>query len=118
MSQKTFRGVGQRYTTSNSTLEICSGGTNGSLILQCDIANTCNDSIIVKLYKDAGNAQPYYIVYDVLIPSGSTLQTISGQKMYLDASHSIKLTVSYTDGSDASGIVATINSSLLDGVNA
>lgn len=60
--------------------------TKKSIVIELDIANTTNDAVTVSVGIGTGADIAFHVVKNAVIPSGDSLQVISGQKVVLDGS--------------------------------
>jgi len=79
-----FKNAQETSVTSQTTVYTAPANKD-SIILELDVANTTSSAVTasVKLY-DLSDTAFAHIVKDAPIPSGSSLQVISGQKVILE----------------------------------
>jgi hypothetical protein len=66
-----------------------------SIILELDIANTTSSAVTASVeLVDTSASTDAYIVKDAPIPSGGSLQVVSGQKVIVEATDLIRVTAS------------------------
>lgn len=89
-----FKGVQSVGVTSVTTV-YTAPASKDSIILELDIANTTASAVTASAeVLDSSASTDAYIVKDAPIPSGSSLQVISGQKVILETGDSIRVTAS------------------------
>lgn len=64
--------------------------TKKSILIELDVANTANTGVTVDVYVTR-SAVNYYIGKQLPVPIGGTLQVVSGQKIVLLATDTIKV---------------------------
>ena len=97
--------------TDGTQQTVATGNTNGTIVIQLDICNkhvSDDMTVDVGIYDDSASVE-YQYLNNVIIPQGSTLQSIAGQKLVLLQDDLIKVTPT---GANCSVIVG-----LLDDVN-
>lgn len=96
----------------SSTFTTLYTATKASYVIECDIAciTASGVQVSVRLKKANGTAVAY-VIKDVPVPAGSTIQVIDGQKMVLETGDSLEAKCE-TAGSSVDVIL-----SLVDGVN-
>ena len=93
---------------SNSGTNVLSAGSSSTLILlSAMVANKTSSSVNVDLYIVANVGDNVYLLKDVPVPAGSSLELISGSKIILESSDVLRarcdtssaadITVSYLD---------------------
>jgi|TARA_Y100000310_G_scaffold103294_1_gene101626 hypothetical protein len=82
----------QNVTTITDVYEAPAGKT--SIVLEMDVANTTNTLTTVSVQvTDADNSDTQtYLVRNAPLPTGGTLQVVSGQKVILEAGDKIQVT--------------------------
>ena len=66
-----------------------------SIILELDIANTTSSAVTASVeLVDTSASTDAYIVKDAPIPTGGSLQVVSGQKVIVEATDLIRVTAS------------------------
>ena len=60
--------------------------TKKSILIELDIANTTNDAVSVNVGIGTASSPTHFIVKGAVIPTGDSLQVVSGQKIVLDGS--------------------------------
>ena len=89
-----FKGVQSVGVTSAATVYTAPANKD-SIILELDIANTTASAVTASAeVLDSSASTDAFIVKDAPIPSGSSLQVISGQKVILETGDSIRVTAS------------------------
>lgn len=89
-----FKGVQSVGVTSVTTVYTAPANKD-SIILELDIANTTASAVTASAeVLDSSASTDAFIVKDAPIPSGSSLQVISGQKVILETGDSIRVTAS------------------------
>ena len=89
-----FKGVQSVGVTSVTTV-YTAPASKDSIILELDIANTTASAVTASAeVLDSSASTDAFIVKDAPIPSGSSLQVISGQKVILETGDSIRVTAS------------------------
>ncbi len=89
-----FKGVQSVGVTSAATV-YTAPASKDSIILELDIANTTASAVTASAeVLDSSASTDAYIVKDAPIPTGSSLQVISGQKVILETGDSIRVTAS------------------------
>lgn len=89
-----FKGV-QSVGVTTVTTVYTAPVSKDSIILELDIANTTASAVTASAeVLDSSASTDAYIVKDAPIPSGSSLQVISGQKVILETGDSIRVTAS------------------------
>lgn len=61
-----------------------------SILIELDIANTSNSAVTVDVYISKGG-EDFYVVKGAPVPYGSALQVVSGQKIVLKDTDTIKV---------------------------
>lgn len=73
------------YTANN-------GSTVNSILIELDVANTGTASITATvLIYDSSSTNSYHIVKNAIIPVGSTLKVVSGQKIVLNGNDKVQI---------------------------
>lgn len=91
--------------TSAATLYTAPTG-NTSICIELDLANTTYIGITANvMIVDVSTATTAYIVKSAPIPTGSSLQVVSGQKIVLEAGDYIQVQSSNSSSLDAIGSV-------------
>ena len=82
----------QNVTTITDVYEAPAG--KASIVLEMDVANTTNTLTTVSVQvTDASNSDTQtYLVRNAPLPTGGTLQVVSGQKVILEAGDKIQVT--------------------------
>ena len=90
-----FKNAQQTSVTSQTTV-YTAPASKDSIILELDVANVTSSAVTasVKLYDLSDGGAFAHIVKDAPIPSGSSLQVISGQKVILETGDYICVTAS------------------------
>ena len=89
-----FKGV-QSVGVTTVTTVYTAPVSKDSIILELDIANTTASAVTASAeVLDSSASTDAFIVKDAPIPSGSSLQVISGQKVILETGDSIRVTAS------------------------
>jgi len=89
-----FKGKQSVGVTSAATVYTAPANKD-SIILELDIANTTASAVTASAeVLDSSASTDAFIVKDAPIPSGSSLQVISGQKVILETGDSIRVTAS------------------------
>jgi len=90
-----FKGVQKVGVTTTPETIYTAPASKDSIILELDIANTTSSSVTASAeVLDSSASTDAFIVKDAPIPSGSSLQVISGQKVILETGDSIRVTAS------------------------
>ena len=94
MATNTFKNAKQIGVTTRTDVYTAPADKD-SIILELDVANTTSSSITasVEMY-DATDTSYAHIVKDAPVPSGSSLQVISGQKVILERGDKVCVTAS------------------------
>ena len=89
-----FKNAQQTNVTTQTTV-YTAPASKDSIILELDVANVTTSAVTasVKLY-DTSDSAFAHIVKDAPIPSGSSLQVISGQKVILETGDYVCITAS------------------------
>lgn len=101
------KGVGTAWSVQQSVLYTAPTG-NTAICIELDVCNTTVNSVTVDVAVVSGGVD-YYIAKQALVPVGSSLQVISGQKIVLQAGDAIWVKSSLSSSLD-------IFASLLQGV--
>jgi len=89
-----FKGVQSVGVTTAATV-YTAPASKDSIILELDISNTTSSAVTASAeVLDNSAGTDAFIVKDAPIPSGSSLQVISGQKIILERNDSIRVTAS------------------------
>ncbi len=82
----------QNVTTITDVYEAPAG--KASIVLEMDVANTTNTLTTVSVQvTDASNSDTQtYLVKSAPLPTGGTLQVVSGQKVILEAGDKVQVT--------------------------
>ena len=93
--------------SSANTNIFTSGGSSTLILLSAMVANKTSSSVNVDLYIVANVGDNVYLLKDVPVPAGSSLELISGSKIILESSDILRarcdtasaadITVSYLD---------------------
>ena len=87
-----FKGVQSVGITTAATV-YTAPASKDSIILELDISNTTSSAVTASAeVLDNSAGTDAFIVKDAPIPSGSSLQVISGQKIILERNDSIRVT--------------------------
>ena len=89
-----FKGVQSVGVTTAATV-YTAPASKDSIILELDIANTTAAAVTASAeVLDSSAGTDAFIVKDAPVPSGGSLQVISGQKVILETGDSIRVTAS------------------------
>ena len=89
-----FKGV-QSVNVTTATTVYTAPGSKDSIILELDIANTTSSAVTASAeVVDSSAGTDAFVVKDAPIPTGSSLQVISGQKIILETGDSVRVTAS------------------------
>ena len=89
-----FKGVQSVGITTAATV-YTAPASKDSIILELDISNTTSSAVTASAeVLDSSAGTDAFIVKDAPIPSGGSLQVISGQKIILETGDSIRVTAS------------------------
>lgn len=89
-----FKGVQKVSVTATETV-YTAPALKDSIILELDISNTTTSAVTASVeVVDSSEGTDAFIVKDAPIPSGSSLQVISGQKVILETGDSIRVAAS------------------------
>ena len=93
--------------SNSGTNVLTAGGSSTLILLSAMVANKTSSSVNVDLYIVANVGDNVYLLKDVPVPAGSSLELISGSKIILESSYVIRdrcdtssaadITVSYLD---------------------
>ena len=93
--------------SSTNTNILTAGGSSTLILLSCLAANKTSSRVNLDVYVVTSSGDDVYLLKDVPVPAGSSLEVISGSKIIMEASDvlrarantatSIDLTVSYLD---------------------
>ena len=93
--------------SSTNTNILTASGSSTLILLSCLAANKTSTSVNLDVYVVTSSGDDVYLLKDVPVPAGSTLEVISGSKIIMESSDilrarantatSIDLTVSYLD---------------------
>lgn len=89
-----FKGV-QSVGVTTATTVYTAPASKDSIILELDISNTTSSAVTASAeVLDSSAGTDAFIVKDAPVPSGGSLQVISGQKVILETGDSIRVTAS------------------------
>lgn len=92
MGTNTFKNANKVGITSATTV-YTAPGSKTSILLELDIANTTSAVVQTSVQiTDTSASATSYLVKNAPIPSGSSLQIISGQKVILETGDILKVT--------------------------
>tara|TARA_Y100000780_G_C13606105_1_gene386573 strand:+ start:313 stop:645 length:333 start_codon:yes stop_codon:yes gene_type:complete len=105
-----FKNAHENITVANQVTDIYSPtGTDVSIVLELDVANIANTLLQVSVnVTDDSESTSAYLVKNAPVPTGGTLQVVSGQKIILEAGDKIQV--------EATGIVDVV-AAVLEDVN-
>jgi len=93
--------------SNSGTNILTAGGSSTLILLSAMVANKTSSSVNVDLYIVANVGDNVYLLKDVPVPAGSSLELISGSKIILESSDVLRarcdtasaadITVSYLD---------------------
>ena len=93
--------------SNSGTNVLTAGGSSTLILLSAMVANKTSSSVNVDLYIVANVGDNVYLLKDVPVPAGSSLELISGSKIILESSDVLRarcdtssaadITVSYLD---------------------
>ena len=88
MALNQFKSILSASVGNTETLVYTTPVGKKSVLIELDIANRSDDAVIVSIgiATGASAAIEYYIIKNVVIPTGDTFQAVSGQKIVLDGS--------------------------------
>ena len=105
--QATKSGLVTTVISNSGTNIITAGGSSTLILLSAMVANKTSSSVNVDLYIVANVGDNVYLLKDVPVPAGSSLELISGSKIILESSDVLRarcdtssaadITVSYLD---------------------
>jgi len=93
--------------SSTNTNILTAGGSSTLILLSCLCANKTSTSVNLDVYVVTNSGDDVYLLKDVPVPAGSSLELISGSKIIMESSDilraraatgsAVDLTVSYLD---------------------
>ncbi len=93
--------------SSTNTNVLTAGGSSTLILLSAMVANKTSTSVNVDLYVVTNSGDDVYLLKEVPVPAGSSLELISGSKIILESSDILRaradtatsadITVSYLD---------------------
>ena len=93
--------------SSTNTNVLTAGGSSTLILLSAMVANKTSTSVNVDLYVVTNSGDDVYLLKEVPVPAGSSLELISGSKIILESSDVLRaradtatsadITVSYLD---------------------
>ena len=105
--QATKSGLVTTVISNSGTNVLTAGGSSTLILLSAMVANKTSSSVNVDLYIVANVGDNVYLLKDVPVPAGSSLELISGSKIILESGDVLRarcdtataadLTVSYLD---------------------
>lgn len=89
----TFSNQKQRQVGTSATTVYTVGNTSGyrTIVVGCSLANITANSVTASVSVFSSGGDQYYLVKDAPIPSGGSLEVMSGNKLVLNQNEAIKV---------------------------
>jgi hypothetical protein len=95
-----FKNALQRDIGTTPVTMYSAPASKNSIVIELDVCNTSNAAVTVNAYISRSGSD-YYLVKNAPVPTGGTLQIISGQKIVLTNTDALKVVSNTSTSIDA-----------------